>query len=155
MSESPVNPAAGQPAADAGSQAGIGSLLRILLPIFRTHWLRLACGFFALVAVDFLQLIIPRFVKSAVDALSVGTATSARLLELSLWVCLVALSVATLRFIWRYLIIGFSRILEKKLRDRLFDHILRMDQPFFEKWTIGDLMAHASNDLATDRKSVV
>jgi ATP-binding cassette, subfamily B, multidrug efflux pump len=61
----------------------------------------------------------------------------------------VALVVAVLRFVWRYLIIGFSRILEKKLRDRLFDHVLRMDQPFFERWTIGDLMAHASNDLAT------
>jgi ATP-binding cassette subfamily B protein len=35
------------------------------------------------------------------------------------------------------------------LRDRLFDHLLRMDQPFFERWTVGDLMAHASNDLAT------
>jgi ATP-binding cassette subfamily B protein len=149
MSDFPAGPDAGHPAADAGSQARIGSLLRILRPIFRAHWLRLACGFVALVVVDFLQLIIPRFVKSAVDALSAGTATSARLLELSLYVCLVALSVAALRFTWRYLIIGFSRILEKKLRDRLFDHILRMDQPFFEKWTIGDLMAHASNDLAT------
>jgi ATP-binding cassette subfamily B protein len=106
-------------------------------------------GFIALVTVDFLQLIIPRFVKAAVDGLSAGTADTARLIQLSVSVCLVALVVAVLRFTWRYLIIGFSRILEKKLRDRLFDHLLRMDQPFFERWTIGDLMAHASNDLAT------
>jgi ATP-binding cassette subfamily B protein len=71
------------------------------------------------------------------------------LLTLSVYVLVVAVLVAVLRFVWRYLIIGFSRILEKKLRDRLFDHVLRMDQPFFERWTIGDLMAHASNDLAT------
>ncbi len=125
----------------------ITTLLRLVLPIFREHWLRLGCGFLALIVVDFLQLIIPRFVKTAVDALSTGAATSSQLLELSGAVCLVAVIVALLRFIWRYLIIGFSRILEKKLRDRLFTHVLRMDPPFFERWTTGDLMAHASNDL--------
>lgn len=127
----------------------IGSLLAIIRPIFRHHWPRLLGGFVALVVVDFLQLLIPRFVKSAVDGLSSGIATPQLLLRLSLLVCLVAILVAVLRFTWRFLIIGFSRILEKELRDRLFDHILRMDQPFFERWTIGDLMAHASNDLAT------
>lgn len=136
-------------AAGDGQEATLASLLRLLRPVFRSHWLRLACGFLALIAVDLLQLIIPRFVKSAVDGLSSGTATSSMLLTLSLYVMAVAMLVAALRFVWRYLIIGFSRILEKKLRDRLFDHILRMDQPFFERWTIGDLMAHASNDLAT------
>ena len=132
-----------------GQGATLASLLRLLRPAFRSHWLRLACGFLALIAVDLLQLIIPRFVKSAVDGLSAGTATSPMLLTLSVYVLVVAVLVAVLRFVWRYLIIGFSRILEKKLRDRLFDHVLRMDQPFFERWTIGDLMAHASNDLAT------
>jgi ATP-binding cassette subfamily B protein len=129
--------------------ASIRTLLHIILPIFRHHWLRLLGGFIALVAVDFLQLIIPRFVKTAVDSLTTQVATSGFLLRLSLSICLIAVVVAALRFAWRYLIIGFSRILEKRLRDRFFDHILRMDQPFFERWTIGDLMAHASNDLAT------
>ncbi|MCL2458935.1 MAG: ABC transporter transmembrane domain-containing protein [Desulfobulbus sp.] len=134
----------------AGGQAvSHASLLGLMAPIFRSHWPQLAIGFLALVAVDFLQLIIPRFVKSAVDSLAAQTATQARLLELSMYVLVVAAAVAGLRFVWRYLIIGFSRILEKKLRDQLFAHMLRMDQPFFERWTIGDLMAHASNDLAT------
>ncbi|MCL2341236.1 MAG: ABC transporter transmembrane domain-containing protein [Proteobacteria bacterium] len=138
----------GPDAAD-GRQTTPASLLRLIAPIFRSHWPRLTLGFLALTAVDFLQLIIPRFVKSAVDGLAAQTATPARLIELSLFVLAVAVAMAVLRFVWRYLIIGFSRILEKKLRDRLFDHLLRMDQPFFERWTIGDLMAHASNDLAT------
>ena len=130
-------------------QVSIQTLLAIVAPVFRRHSLRLLGGFLALVVVDFLQLIIPRFVKTAVDSLSAQTATPGFLVRISLSVCLVAVAVAVLRFSWRYLIIGFSRILEKRLRDRLFDHLLRMDQPFFERWTIGDLMAHASNDLAT------
>ncbi|MBM9536343.1 ABC transporter ATP-binding protein [Desulfobulbus alkaliphilus] len=126
-----------------------GRPLQVVLPIFRTYWFRLTLGLLALVAVDFLQLIIPLFVKTAVDELAAGTATSPQLLKLSLAVCLVAIFVAVLRFIWRYLIIGFSRILEKKLRDRLFAHVLRMDQPFFERYTVGDLMARSGNDMAT------
>lgn len=123
-------------------------LLRLIYPLFRQHWLRLAAGLTALVSVDFLQLIIPRFVKTAIDGLAGGSTSQAGLLKISGMICLIALSVAVLRFVWRNLIIGFSRILEKKLRNRLFDHILRMDQPFFEQWTTGDLMAHASNDLS-------
>jgi len=148
MTTSPAGVEAGRPAGTA-PEVPLADLLRLLHPIFRSHWLRLAVGFLALMVVDLLQLVIPRFVKSAVDGLAAGTATSSRLVELSLYVLAVAVTVAVLRFVWRYLIIGFSRILEKKLRDRLFDHVLRMDQPFFERWTIGDLMAHASNDLAT------
>jgi len=146
MSGPHSGPDAGSPAASPPG-TDLLALLQVLRPIFRDHRLRLGLGFLALVTVDFLQLLIPRFVKSAVDALSAASATSPQLLRLSGYICLVALVVALLRFIWRNLIIGFSRILEKKLRDRLFAHILRMDQPFFEQWTTGDLMAHAGNDL--------
>jgi ATP-binding cassette, subfamily B, multidrug efflux pump len=128
-------------------QTSLPSLLRIVSPIFRAHWLRLAGGFLALIVVDFLQLLIPRFVATAIDDLTAGAASSSQLLILSGAVCLVAVAVALLRFVWRYLIIGFSRILELRLRNRLFDHLLRLDHPFFERWTTGDLMAHASNDL--------
>lgn len=124
-------------------------MLPLLCPVFRRHWVRLAAGFLALVSVDLLQLLVPRFVQKAVDGLAAGTITRNGLLQLAIVVMLLALVVAGLRFIWRYLIIGFSRILEKDIRDTMFAHILRMDQPFFERWTIGDLMAHASNDLAT------
>lgn len=134
--------------APASSATSTQALLRLIYPLFRQHWLRLAAGLTALISVDFLQLIIPRFVKTAIDGLADGSATQAGLIKISGMICLIALCVAVLRFVWRYLIIGFSRILEKKLRNRLFDHILRMDQPFFEQWTTGDLMAHASNDLS-------
>ncbi len=136
------------PLTEGGRTTRARVLLGLVRPVFRRHWLRLVLGFVALITVDFLQLTIPRFVKTAVDALGAGTATQPLLLHVSGAICLVAVVVAVLRFVWRYLIIGFSRILEKSLRDRLFNHVLRMDQPFFERWTTGDLMAHSSNDLS-------
>ncbi|NOQ46273.1 MAG: ABC transporter ATP-binding protein, partial [Desulfobulbaceae bacterium] len=128
--------------------AKLSDLLTILLPIFRLNRGRLLVGFAALLGVDFLQLIIPRFLKSGVDSLSTSSATSASLLTISCYILLTAAGVGLLRFVWRYMIIGFSRFLERHLRNRIFGHILLMDRPFFEKWTTGNIMAHAGNDLS-------
>ncbi len=97
--------------------------------------------------VDFLQLTIPRILKNGVDSLAAQTASSGILARYALFILLIALFVAILRFVWRYTIIGFSRYLERAIRNRIFSHILKMDMAFFEKRTTGDIMAHASNDL--------
>lgn len=120
----------------------------LLAPSFRRHWLRLLIGCIALAAVDFLQLMIPRILKHGVDGLAAGTAPPSLLLFLAGLILAIAVLVVVLRFFWRTLIIGFSRYLERTLRNRIFERILVMDQPFFEKHTTGDIMAHGSNDLA-------
>ena len=79
--------------------------------------------------------------------LTAGSATQGRLLTISGLILLIAIGAAVLRFCWRYLIIGFSRILERDLRNKIFDHVLKMDRAFFDKRTTGDIMAHSSNDL--------
>lgn len=123
-------------------------LRELLLPTFRSNRLRLAAGFSALILVDLLQLSIPRIIKHAVDGLETMTITTTGLLQLGGLILIIASLVVVLRFTWRYLIIGFSRFLERAIRNRIFSHILKMDMPFFEKHSTGDLMAHSSNDLA-------
>ena len=127
--------------------AGFRVLLKLLSPQFKKHRLRLFFGFVALLCVDFLQLIIPRILKYGVDALSENRATSGLLFKLGLVIISISVMVVILRFIWRNLIIGFSRYLERALRNQIFNHIVTMDQPFFETRTTGDIMAHGSNDL--------
>ncbi len=119
----------------------------LIRPVFIKYAKRLALGFAALVGVDFLQLIIPRLLKVAVDALADGTATEKTLITVSCLILAAAVGAALLRFSWRYLIIGFSRLLERDIRNRIYAHVLIMDQPFYEKRTTGDIMAHISNDL--------
>ncbi len=136
---------------DRNSTAGstsIAQLLSHLIPLFRQYKLRLILGFTALIAVDFLQLTIPRLLKKGVDSLAVETASHAILLRYGLYILLIALFVIVLRFVWRYTIIGFSRYLERAIRNRIFAHIIKLDTPFFERRTTGDIMAHASNDLS-------
>ena len=130
------------------NRAGLAQLLNLLRPSFTRHRLRLAGGLTALLVVDFLQLVIPRIIKHGVDGLAALTISRDDLLRLAMLVIVIAIAVATLRFVWRYLIFGFSRLLEESLRNRIFSHLLKMDAPFFERHTPGDLMAHSSNDLA-------
>ncbi len=133
---------------DTARRVPYSQLRELLQPSFRRHRLGLVGGFSALILVDFLQLTIPRIIKHGVDALETATITGAGLLRLGGLILGIAAFVVVLRFAWRYLIIGFSRFLEQAIRNRIFSHILKMDAPFFEKRTIGDLMAHSSNDLA-------
>jgi ATP-binding cassette, subfamily B, multidrug efflux pump len=126
---------------------GPGKALRLILPIFSQYRWRLAAGFLALLAVDFLQLLVPRVIKWAVDELEIGVATRESLLEYGLLILFLALFIAGFRFVWRYLVLGFSRILERDLRERLFTHLLRMDKPFYQRHPPGEIMALATNDL--------
>lgn len=120
----------------------------LLLPLFTRHRHRLLAGFAALLTVDFLQLTIPRLIKRGVDGLADKAIDQTGLLQLGCIILCIAVIVLLLRFCWRVLIIGFSRLLERAVRNRLFAHILKMDAQFFEKRTTGDLMAHLSNDLS-------
>jgi len=128
-------------------QQDIRSVLGLIRPVFSRNRSRLVLGFASLIGVDFLQLIIPRLLKHAVDSLSAGTATHQKLISVSFLIILVAVGAAILRFCWRYLIIGFSRLLELDLRKRIFSHVLTMDRSFFDRRTTGEIMAHSSNDL--------
>ncbi len=131
------------------SEEGSWRSARLLKPYFRRHLLRLLGGFSALVIVDLLQLFIPRIVKYAVDSLQKGVATERGLLEYGLYIVLIAIGIAGFRYIWRQLILGFSRILEIDLRNRMFSHLLSLDKVFFQKTTTGEAMALATNDLAS------
>jgi ATP-binding cassette, subfamily B, multidrug efflux pump len=129
------------------SSIRISQLLSHLTPLFKIHKTRLVLGFTALLAVDILQLTIPRILKHGIDHLEAGTINYPTLVRLAFFIILIAILVSILRFTWRNLIIGFSRLLEKAIRNKIFRHITKMDAPFFEKHTTGDIMAHASNDL--------
>jgi ATP-binding cassette subfamily B protein len=137
-----------QDAQHSPAPPGKRKLLKLISPIYRRYHRRLLLGFSALLGVDFLQLTIPRYLKTGVDSLTDGTADGLSLLVIGGYILLTAACIALLRFCWRTLIIGFSRRLERILRTRLFSHILAMDRPFFDRHSTGDIMAHATNDLS-------
>jgi ATP-binding cassette subfamily B protein len=123
-------------------------VVHLVLPFFKQYRLRLFLGFLSLMAVNGLQLLIPRIIKHAVDGLQNEGITTATLLQFGIMIVGIAVCIAIFRFGWRYLILGFSRHLEKDLRNWLFSHLLTLDRFFFQRSTTGAIMALATNDLA-------
>jgi ATP-binding cassette subfamily B protein len=108
---------------------------------------RLLAGFVSLLVVDGLQLLIPRIIKWAVDDLTEGRVSGLGLLRYAGYIVVIAVTMNFVRFFWRYYIIGTSRKIEEKLRNRLFGHIQTLSFSFFNDTKTGDLMAHATNDM--------
>jgi ATP-binding cassette subfamily B protein len=107
----------------------------------------LLVGVACLLLVDFLQLLIPRVIKRAVDALTLDTATTGMLLGFGLIILAIAGTMAVLRYVWRYFLIGHSRLVEERLRNRLYNHLQALSPSFYNKVNTGDLMARTINDL--------
>jgi ATP-binding cassette, subfamily B, multidrug efflux pump len=115
---------------------------------------QISIGLIALLIVDLLQLFIPRVVKYAIDDLTQGTISHSRLLIYGLEVLLLALGIGTLRYVWRYFLLGAARRIEKTLRDRLFTHLQTLSFSYFSHTKVGDLMAHATNDIEAVRMAM-
>ena len=119
----------------------------LIRPYFIENRRRIASGLCFLLAVDALQLFIPRVIKHAVDSLAQGSATPLLLGKDALIILFFAILIGFFRFGWRHTLIGTSRRVEKGLRDTLFSHLLTLDAHYYDKTTTGDLMSHVTSDI--------
>jgi len=118
-----------------------------LKPYFIDNRHRLIIGLLCLLTVDFLQLMIPIVLKRVIDALTYKNATTNLLIKYGITILTISLSIAILRYIWRLCVIGHSRMVEERLRNRLFSHLQRLSMSFFQKTKTGDIMARSINDI--------
>jgi len=114
---------------------------------FRENRTAILLGVACLTVVDFLQLVIPRIIKLAVDDLTAYSVDMAGLLTYAGWIMIIAILIASLRYVWRRCLIGTSRRVEEGLRNRLFAHVQTLSAAYFDRTKTGDLMAHATNDI--------
>jgi ATP-binding cassette subfamily B protein len=121
--------------------------LHLIKPYFISHWPFIAVGLLSLILVDLLQLMIPRVIKKAVDAITTMQADAYNLLSYAAAVVLIAILMGLFRYIWRRCLLGAARYLEAALRNRLFAHIQTLSATYFDQVKTGDLMAHATNDI--------
>ncbi|MGG4549812.1 ABC transporter transmembrane domain-containing protein [Rossellomorea marisflavi] len=104
-------------------------------------------GILILLMVAFLQLIPPKVVGIVVDGIKDSTLTRSDIVRWMLILTGTAVAMYGLRYVWRIMIFGSANRLSKLLRNQLYHHFTKMAPSFFQKRRVGDLMAHATNDL--------
>ncbi|WP_201713922.1 ABC transporter transmembrane domain-containing protein [Rossellomorea arthrocnemi] len=104
-------------------------------------------GAILLLLVAFLQLIPPKVVGIVVDRIKGHSLITEDMVKWILILILTALSMYGLRFVWRIMIFGSATKLSRLLRNELYHHFTKMSPAFYQKRRVGDLMAHATNDI--------
>ncbi|MDR2350154.1 MAG: ABC transporter ATP-binding protein/permease [Deltaproteobacteria bacterium] len=123
----------------------------IISPYLKKGVFPLLLGFLALIICDFTQMTIPRLVGSVIDLLAEGDSASRTFARPIAAIFGVAVLVAVMRYVWRHLIYGFSRGLEKKLRERLYNRFVELSVSWHDENSAGNLMALATNDVEAVR----
>ena len=119
----------------------------------------LLLGLIALVAVDYLQLEIPKLYGAVINGINTGFVTEngvsvpfdmAYVLD---GICMpmvkIILVMVVGRFLWRICFFGSAMKLEEDLRNRMFDHAKDLSREYYQVNKVGDLMSLFTNDLDT------
>jgi ATP-binding cassette subfamily B protein len=125
-----------------------------LLPYLSRYRWRYLWGLVCLIIVDVAQIVIPQFVKRAIDLVSSGNFPWREIIILCLWMTAIMALISLGRFFWRYFISGSSRRIETEMREKLFEHLQALSWDFYQKNKIGDLMARSTNDLNAVRMAI-
>ncbi|MGX1902323.1 ABC transporter transmembrane domain-containing protein [Thermolongibacillus altinsuensis] len=104
-------------------------------------------GIILLTIVALMELIPPKIIGLVVDAIKEDRLTSDMLLRWLGILAFIAVLMYGCRYVWRTMIFGSAAKLSRLLRDRLYHHFTTMTPSFYQQRRIGDLMAHATNDL--------
>ena len=124
---------------------------------FRHYYLKYALyfivGIAVLIAVDWLQLDIPKLVGGIIDSLKQDTPDRSLIEQSIIDIGILALSITIGRFLWRYTIFGASRRIEFELRNVMFGHATKLSQSYYSQEKVGGLMTYFINDLEAVRMS--
>ncbi|AUO09154.1 multidrug ABC transporter ATP-binding protein [Paenibacillus jamilae] len=123
------------------------SVLKNLGWFFKRERSRYSIGLFLLIAVGVLELAPPRLLGSAIDEIVRGSISWSSLWRYILYIIGILAIIYYITYIWMHKLFGGANLVERLLRTRFMNHLLRMTPPFFERNRTGDLMARATNDL--------
>ncbi|QPJ66252.1 MAG: ABC transporter ATP-binding protein [Candidatus Nitrohelix vancouverensis] len=124
--------------------------IKFFLPFFLKYRKEFAWGILALLVTDAAGLAIPWLLKEVIDSLP-QAAHRDDMIGLALLIALVSVIQAVCRFGWRKFLFGPSRKIERDLLDYLLQHLLKLDKSFYLRFSTGDLMSRATNDLRAVR----
>jgi ATP-binding cassette, subfamily B, multidrug efflux pump len=123
------------------------SVLKKLSWFFKENWKRYVIAIFLLILVGILDVVPPKLIGMAIDDIQVGEMSNGKIVKYVGYLVLIMVFSYGITYIWMYKLFGGAFLVERKLRSRFMNHLLKMSPTFYEKNRTGDLMARATNDL--------
>ena len=105
-------------------------------------------GIAALIAVDFIQLLIPEYLGEVVDILQ-NDGDINRIFTLGIYVLIVAAGMFLGRFIWRVTLFNASFRIEADMRHQMFLKAEALPRQYYHDTKVGSVMSWFTNDLET------
>jgi ATP-binding cassette, subfamily B, multidrug efflux pump len=105
-----------------------------------------AQGIFALFVVNALSVYIPLLIRDGIDRLKTSF-TSDYLTQLAIFIVGLTSIMWVVRMVSRILIFGVGRQVQAKMKQDIFEHILRLEPGYFVTTTVGDLINRFTSDV--------
>ena len=105
-------------------------------------------GIAALIAVDFIQLLIPEYLGEVVEILK-NNGDTKRIITLGLYVLAVAGGMFVGRFLWRITLFNAAYRIEAEMRHEMFLKAEALPRQFYHETKVGSIMSWFTNDLET------
>jgi ATP-binding cassette subfamily B protein len=112
----------------------------------RPHWREAVLGILALLTVNGLGVYIPWLIRACVDKLST-TFSWYEILNYVVIIVLLSSAMWLIRMASRIWLFGVGREVEFDLKQRIFEHLLKLEPSYFATNTIGDLISRATSDV--------
>ena len=119
----------------------------------RPHWRETTLGILALLSVNGLGVYIPWLIRSAVDQLS-ATFNFNNILYYVVPIVLLSSAMWLIRMASRIWLFGVGRQVEFDLKQRIFEHLLKLEPSYFATNTAGDLINRATSDVENVKRLV-
>jgi len=115
------------------------------------HRPQAAIGVGALFLVNILGVWIPLLIRDGIDELQVSFSYG-RVLYYAIMVLVLASVMWGIRMVSRITLFGVGRQVEFDLKQRIFEHLLRMEPAYFSRNTPGELISRATSDVDNIRR---
>jgi ATP-binding cassette subfamily B multidrug efflux pump len=110
------------------------------------HWREASLGILALLSVNALGVYIPWLIRAGVDKLST-TFSWNQILHYVVVIVLLSSAMWLMRMASRIWLFGVGRQVEFDLKQRIFEHLLKLEPGYFASNTAGDLISRATSDV--------
>ena len=109
------------------------------------------CGLILVFVSTYFNASIPRLLGVAIDHLRYSSPPNVILIA-ARNIAIAAFLGFALRFIWRYLVFGFTRGAETYIRAKLFEHLETQSSEFYIKHSTGDIITRSISDVLSIRR---